>query len=156
MQATFCYRRAVLLLDPANLGVLASLHESFQSRRMRDAQQTVVAQMGRVRFGVSVAPEVRADIRTEPAASLDLADAIAQRFPKAGPRRLCKCSTRRSRGSTVCWATSDAVAIALLYLGHPEQVRGVWEARLTAPSAAAPLPAGECRTRRARLRDGRG
>ena len=138
-QATFCYRRA-LLLDPANPGVLASLHESFQSRRMRDAQQTVVAQIHRVRFGVRGAPEMQADIRTEPAAPIDLTDAIAQALQQGRPEAAVQMflDAQKSRVNRR-WAASDPVAIALVHLGHPEQARGVWERAADAPSAALRL-----------------
>jgi tetratricopeptide (TPR) repeat protein len=126
-----------LALDPENPGVLASLYESFQSRRMRDAQQTVVAQMRRVRFGVRGAAEMQADFRTDPAATIDLADAIAQALAQGRPEAAVRMFLDAEKTRVIPrWAASDSVAIALVHLGHPEQARGVWERAADAPSTA--------------------
>jgi tetratricopeptide (TPR) repeat protein len=83
---------------------------------------------------------MQADIKTDPAATIDLADAIAQALAQGRPEAAVQMflGAEKSRANTR-WAESDAVAIALLHLGHPEQARGAWALAADAPSAALRL-----------------
>jgi tetratricopeptide (TPR) repeat protein len=127
-QATFCYRSA-LALEPENVGMLAALLESFQSRRMRDAHETVINTLRKIRPDrdrASVEFSARALTHAlEPDRLAEMLDHLLEQGRTEAA--VATYQNAEKTGAALPWTSADAVALALLHLGHPHEARRLWE-----------------------------
>lgn len=150
VQASACYRRA-LERDPGEIRALFALYRSYGARRMIDARASVAAMMRRA-WAAAVLGDPNADAGPDPGLGAeppavappsdrddidgaDLAPAVADRISRGYPEEAVRLLDQaRARGRAASWSARDRVAVALLYLGRPDEARAVWLGVTDAPS----------------------